>query len=171
MPGGRPVARVSTQRAADRAYDSWRRTAVGTQVERPVSRVGASTSGGPRIRFMAEHCRVPSPPYRSRIRSAADTRNRARSFRTGALPSPTQHAVQPTPLARAGAGREFGRKLRRSRAIPTRGVLTLIYIIIPPLDGEHPQFAGALPCHCSPHFRRLPAGRLTVDVGPPKAEG
>jgi hypothetical protein len=89
--------------------------------------------------------------------------NAAGAFNTR---SPTQHAVQPTPLARARAGRDFGRKLRRSLAISKVGVIIAIYAILPPFDGEHPQFAGAVPCRYSSRFRRLPAGRLTGDVGP-----
>jgi hypothetical protein len=35
---------------------------------------------------------------------------------------------------------------------------------IPPLDGEHPQFAGVVSYKRSSRFRRLPAGRLTATI-------
>jgi uncharacterized protein YjbI with pentapeptide repeats len=62
----------------------------------------------------------------------------------------------------------LGRKLRRSIAIPTLGVIVAIKLPIPQPDGEHPQFAGAMPCRYSSRSRRLPAGRLTGSVGPLK---
>jgi hypothetical protein len=92
---------------------------------RPVSRGGISARGEPRVCFRATRCRMPPPTYRSRRRIAADTRDRAVLFGMGAPVSPTQHAVQPTPLARAQAGREllpqtaaFSRLLTRSVSQP-----------------------------------------------------
>jgi hypothetical protein len=61
-------------------------------------------------------------------------------------------------------GASRGRKLRRSSSIPSRGVIVAIYTIIPPPDGEHPQFAGAASSRRESRFRRLPAGRLTGSV-------
>jgi hypothetical protein len=65
-------------------------------------------------------------------------------------------------------GASWGRKLRRSIAIPPAGVIVAIHTPIPPLDGEHPQFAGAASSTRSSRFRRLPAGRQTGDVGQQK---
>jgi hypothetical protein len=41
-------------------------------------------------------------------------------------------------------------------------------LIIPPLDGEHPQCAGAAFPQRLSRFRRLPAGRLTVTLETPR---
>jgi hypothetical protein len=62
-------------------------------------------------------------------------------------------------------GATWGRKLRRSIAFYPLGVSASVYALIPPLDGEHPQFAGAVPCRHSSRSRRLPAVRLTVTLG------
>jgi len=49
------------------------------------------------------------------------------------------------------------------------GASVAINVIIPPLDGEHPQFAGSRRARRESCFRRLPAGRLTVTLGSDKA--
>ena len=61
-------------------------------------------------------------------------------------------------------GASRGRKLRCSRAISTLGVIVAIYPILPPLDGEHPQFARARCARRESRFTHLPAERLTVIV-------